>query len=653
MANRITFPIGYYPDNTQFGTIALGDLYIGNVDTDPTVGANQKTVTAVQEDTTTVGISQPVSLSAGGTPTYAGSDAELFVDGAFSMAILDSSGSQIYYVADASLSSSGVLYDYDDTGIEERTVEERLRDIISVKDYGAVGDGATDDTTNIQAAMTAVAALNKSLYFPAGQYLCTAALTLSNGAGEGINIIGAGQGVAEIIWNSASSGIQIVIDDAREHGTTVIKDISLRAKTLACTGPALSIVASAGGAGSNYNTGVEITNVNISTFIGGDIETAYWASGIFLEEEKNCKLSNVYCTGRSLTQGVTGNGLELAGFSVETIISDCTFYSWNKAITFSEGADDDGEGVKVINCAMVNVGYGVYIDHSTPGAQPWLDITDTHINATKGCVYLDEVGQIAITNNLLYAHGDAETGFVGVYSETSTAGVISGNIFINLDDTFTNFTCIDLPGCLKYNISDNVAHNSAAVNAWNVGLNVDTTNQDINARNNNFLSCTTPMVNTGPDKTIYWQGLKAGMSATLIAPGTQDIVTATPTEIDWSDYDADDSTLAKDDVWAAGNPERFVVPAGVTRVRMSASVFLEAGGAGSTTVKLFRGGAGDAGMPWVVTSQSVTDYTTLVSSIITVTPGQYFSLELTQDSGSNKMVQAVTSRTWFNMEIIA
>jgi pectate lyase-like protein len=52
-------------------------------------------------------------------------------------------------------------------------------EVISVKDYGAVGDGTTDDTTAIQAALTA--ATNKVLYFPDGTYRLTSTLVAASG----------------------------------------------------------------------------------------------------------------------------------------------------------------------------------------------------------------------------------------------------------------------------------------------------------------------------------------------------------------------------------------------------------------------------------------------------------------------------------------
>jgi hypothetical protein len=48
-----------------------------------------------------------------------------------------------------------------------RNLSNRSTDFVSVKDYGAVGDGTTDDTAAIQAAITS----GYSLVFPAGNYL--------------------------------------------------------------------------------------------------------------------------------------------------------------------------------------------------------------------------------------------------------------------------------------------------------------------------------------------------------------------------------------------------------------------------------------------------------------------------------------------------
>ena len=70
---------------------------------------------------------------------------------------------------------SGVVnYNQGGTGAQTRTVEAKLRETVSVKDFGAVGDGVTDDTAAIQAAMDAA----QNIYFPTGTYNITSPLYL-------------------------------------------------------------------------------------------------------------------------------------------------------------------------------------------------------------------------------------------------------------------------------------------------------------------------------------------------------------------------------------------------------------------------------------------------------------------------------------------
>lgn len=63
------------------------------------------------------------------------------------------------------------------TGASTRTVQAKLRDVVSVKDFGATGDGSTDDTTAVQACVTAAVTAGKAVYFPSGTYILTSTVT--------------------------------------------------------------------------------------------------------------------------------------------------------------------------------------------------------------------------------------------------------------------------------------------------------------------------------------------------------------------------------------------------------------------------------------------------------------------------------------------
>lgn len=104
------------------------------------------------------------------------------------------------------------------TGAVARTIQDRLREVISVKDFGATGDGVTNDAAAIQLAATA--ASGKVLLFPPGVYVCQDGFALS---GDNSHIVGYG---ATITYNATSATyyhcIRLSGDDCSISGIAVV-----------------------------------------------------------------------------------------------------------------------------------------------------------------------------------------------------------------------------------------------------------------------------------------------------------------------------------------------------------------------------------------------------------------------------------------------
>ena len=73
--------------------------------------------------------------------------------------------------------ASAITYNQGGTGAQDRTVKAKLQETVSVKDFGAVGDGVTDDTAAIQAALDSG---SKNVLFPTGTYVISSGLNITS-----------------------------------------------------------------------------------------------------------------------------------------------------------------------------------------------------------------------------------------------------------------------------------------------------------------------------------------------------------------------------------------------------------------------------------------------------------------------------------------
>ena len=133
--------------------------------------------------------------------------------------------------------------DIDRTKIAGTALTAESMGIFNVKDYGAVGDGTTDDTTAIRAALTAVSASGRiggTVWFPQGTYRITGSLTI---ASENVHIRGTGKrnvlqyplpasdaGSASTIYNDHTGPLFHLLHSNETWGFNVA-DITLLGKT--------------------------------------------------------------------------------------------------------------------------------------------------------------------------------------------------------------------------------------------------------------------------------------------------------------------------------------------------------------------------------------------------------------------------------------
>ena len=143
-----------------------------------------------------------------------------------------------------SISSDLVTYNEGDTEAVTTTVQAKLRQTVSVMDFGAVGDGTTDDTAAIQNALTANNG-NISIYFPRGVYIITSTILIpQNHAtkmyGDGFNgqeVTNPVQGTV-IKWAGTSNGTMFSsnVSGGANTSSLIIRDMRFDGNNIASIG---------------------------------------------------------------------------------------------------------------------------------------------------------------------------------------------------------------------------------------------------------------------------------------------------------------------------------------------------------------------------------------------------------------------------------
>jgi hypothetical protein len=230
--------------------------------------------------------------------------------------------------------ASQITYIPAGTGAVATNVQAKLRQYVSVKDFGAVGDGTTDDTAAIQAAITAAS----GIYFPAGTYKTTATISV----GSNKNLFGESR--AAIIDAYGCD----MFDLPANTSNTRFSTLTLRSFSSGGT-PYPNLYDAIYSHGISGTTNYNITCEDLFLLGWGEcIRYAYTLSSVIDNiATLNCQQSVV-----------------LFGQSVNNYISNSTLTA-NSGVasvrTIKDGATQ-GEGLTITNCLLSSGLYGLQSD---------------------------------------------------------------------------------------------------------------------------------------------------------------------------------------------------------------------------------------------------------------------------------------------------
>jgi hypothetical protein len=306
-----------------------------------------------------------------------------------------------------------------------QSLQSWLDQFATVKDFGAVGDGITDDTDAINRALyqlfcrEANPQIRRSLFFPAGVYRVTETILIPTYA---------------TLWGEGADNSVIRLDNSTDD-STLNEYVARTADSLQQFGVNI---------GTNGATAPEYISVYNLGFENQDTST-----NVFLvQDATNCTFKNVNFIGplgqaNLITDGPDTTGVRFAStpslVTTQIVFDTCKFsgttYGINTA-TAQGGSDQQVKGVTVCNSQFDTLHQGILLGTETPvngGATGFRIVSNMFDNIYNQGIVIGDVVLNATGHNIFY---DVGNHFAGVTNPETVIIDIQSNNNVSISDLF-------------------------------------------------------------------------------------------------------------------------------------------------------------------------------------------------------------------------
>jgi len=361
--------------------------------------------------------------------------------------------------------ASAITYNQGGTGAQDRTVRAKLQETVSVKDFGAVGDGVTDDTAAIQAAISGVDAGTK-IFFPEGTYVVTQvdvtkALTFYGPATINLSGLTAGFELKANMSGICFKDLTFVGDGVTGNNhraiwhtqTYTISDVRIENINVSSCVQAIDLggvddilvtgctIKSSAGSASGQGYGIVAGSSTKTKIIGNHFEDN-GRHAIYIRSGEDIAISSNTFLDHATTSSSGLQTVNLIGAINATVDSN----QFKNCEARSIKVDDDtntstpSRNVVVSNNTFYNTSGdegGLYIGASTPSATSFQENVIVSGNAfymsparTGGCILISQGKTVSVIGNNFFQTQTTATNFYAIYLDASGGVTYYGDISI-------------------------------------------------------------------------------------------------------------------------------------------------------------------------------------------------------------------------------